>query len=97
MNFVFHPEAELEFMDAIAYYENSSIGLGIDFSLSIHAGIVSICAFPEAWPFFHGGIKRYLVNRFPYGILYQFKNETVQIIAVMHLHREPGYWKERSF
>ncbi len=65
MNFVFHPEAESEFMEVIAYYENCRIGLGLDFSLAIHSGIVSLCEYPDAWPVFHGTIRRCLINRFP--------------------------------
>jgi len=38
-------------------------------------------------------IRRCLVHRFPYGIIYAIENDTIYIAAVMHLRREPGYWE----
>jgi len=40
--------------------------------------------------------RRSLVNRFPFGILYSVQNDQIYILAVMHLHKEPGYWKKRK-
>jgi hypothetical protein len=34
-----------------------------------------------------------VLNRFPYAILYRIASDEVQIVAVMHLHRRPGYWR----
>jgi hypothetical protein len=36
------------------------------------------------------------MKRFPYGVIYQTTNEEIFIIAVMHLNREPNYWKTRE-
>lgn len=47
---------------------------------------------PEVEP----GIRRLLFReRFPYSIMYVVRERRVVIVAVMHQHREPGYWKER--
>jgi len=47
---------------------------------------------PEVEP----GIRRVLFReRFPYSIMYVVRERRVVIVAVMHQHREPGYWKER--
>lgn len=35
------------------------------------------------------------IIRFPYGIIYRLKEDQIEIIAIMHLHRRPGYWKMR--
>jgi len=43
-----------------------------------------------------GDIRRALVHRFPYGILYVPEQNQILIIAVMHLHRQPGYWQDRT-
>ena len=50
---------------------------------------------PESGPVTLGSIRRRLVRRFPYAILYTIEADHILIIAVMHGHREPGYWKDR--
>ena len=95
MSFSFHPEAEIELNGTIDYYEDIESGLGYDFALEVHAAIKRAIDFPKAWPVLDEGIRRSLVNRFPYGILYSEEQEEIFIVAVMNLHREPGYWKKR--
>lgn len=95
MNFAFHPEAEAEFLEAIAYYEERAPGLGLDFSAEVRAGIQRILAFPHAWQVLEGEIRRALVHRFPYGVLYAVEEGRIWIVAVMNLHRQPVYWRER--
>lgn len=65
MIFEFHPEAEAEFLEAIAYYEARAPGLGLDFSAEVRAAIQRILAFPRAWQVLEGEIRRVLVHRFP--------------------------------
>lgn len=50
------------------------------------------------WPFIEGGVRRCLVRRFPYRIVYHHdeSNAELLILAVMHLHREPYYWVHRN-
>jgi len=91
----FHPKAELEFIHAIEYYEDKEKGLGYDFALEIYSTIQRILAQPTAWAVIEENIRRSLVKRFPFGILYSHTEEEIFIVAVMHLNREPDYWKER--
>lgn len=70
MNYSFHPEAEKEFVEAIDYFEELEIGLGYDFAVEVYFAIERAVAFPKAWPVLDGSIRRCLVSRFPYGILY---------------------------
>ena len=95
MSFFFHPEAEKEFNEAIDYYEDIEPGLGYDFALEIHSTITRSVDFPKAWAILEGDVRRSLVRRFPYGILYSEEKDGIFILAVMHLHRKPGYWKHR--
>ena len=75
MTFSFHPEAETEFNDAIDYYEEKERGLGYDFAVEVYATIQRITAFPEAWPVLKNDVRRSLVRRFPYGVLYSEQDE----------------------
>jgi hypothetical protein len=95
MTYSFHPEAENEFVDAINYYEECEGGLGEDFSIEVYATIRNIVAFPTAWPVIDEPVRRCLTNRFPFGILYSINQDIIFILAVMHLHRHPDYWKKR--
>ena len=95
MNFAFHPEADEEFIEAAAYYEGCAPGLGIDFAREIHTAIRNAVEYPTLWPEIEDEVHRCLVHRFPYGVLYSIEPEGLFILAVMHLHREPDYWKHR--
>lgn len=96
MTFAFHPEAEEELYQAIDYYERCEQGLGYDFAVELFACIQNIVGHPAAWPALGKDVRRCLVHRFPYGVLYCVESGEVFILAVMPLRRHPGYWKERS-
>jgi toxin ParE1/3/4 len=49
---------------------------------------------PSPWTELEPGIRRVLTQRFPYGVLYPSEDSGAFILAVMHLSREPGYWKD---
>jgi len=95
MTFSFHPEAEQEFLKAIDYYEDKQSGLGQDFAIEIYSTVERVLAYPDAWPNIERDIKRSLVRRFPYGVLYSKIETEIIIVAIMHLNREPDYWMTR--
>jgi len=95
MTFSFHPEAETEFFRAIDHYERDKRGLGYDFSIEVYSAIQKIIAYPLAWPVLEGEVRRCFTKRFPFAILYVVERDGIFILAVMHLHRAPGYWKNR--
>lgn len=95
MRFHFHPLAEAEFDEAIRHYEECEPGLGLDLAEEVYSAIRRICAYPQAWSSMSRNTRRCLVNRFPFGVIFQVKAEEVRIIAVANLHRRPGYWMNR--
>ena len=96
MSFAFHPEAEAEFHQATEYYEEIEPELGYDFAIEVYSTIQRSVALPKTWPVVEGEIRRSLVRRFPYGVLYSEEYDGIYIVAVMHLHRDPDYWKHRK-
>ncbi len=96
MSFAFHPEAEAELNEAIEYYEDIEPGLGYDFAMEVYYAIQRAVSLPKAWPVIDGDVRRSLVSRFPYGVLYSEEYEGIYIVAVMPLHRHPDYWKHRK-
>jgi toxin ParE1/3/4 len=95
MSFSFHPEAETEFLEAIEYYEERERGLGYDFSIEVFRTIQNIVTYPTAWSVIEKDVRRCLVYRFPYGVVYSVEQDEIFILAVMHLRRHPDYWKKR--
>ena len=87
--------AEAEFTEAVAYYNQQLPGLGDEFATEVKAAFARLATFPGAWPVFSARSRRCLVNRFPYGVLYQVRQDTLLVLAIMHLHRDPRRWDER--
>jgi len=95
MSFYLHPDAEAELLAAIAYYEEIRTDLGHDFAVEVYSAIQRAVSMPESWALIDANIRRSLVSRFPYGVLYSEVNDKIYILAVMNLHRNPDYWKSR--
>jgi len=95
MSYEFHPEALEEYQDAARYYEACQLGLGQRFIDAVEHAIQRITETPEQWKPLEKDVRRYLTRVFPYAILYSIEPGYILIMAVMHCHREPGYWKNR--
>jgi toxin ParE1/3/4 len=95
MTFEFHPDARIEFIEAVAFYEESREGLGLRLSREVYATINRIIGGPTAWPRISENTRRCFTRRFPYGVVYEIREDDILIIAVAHQSRKPGYWKER--
>jgi len=91
----FHPEAESEMVDAAAWYEAQQRGLGKRLIASVEDAVNRIRLNPELYQVIDEDIRRCLTATFPFGVLFRNRPEAVEILAVMHLRREPGYWAGR--
>ena len=89
----FHTDAAEEMHAVAAYYEARERGLGDQCLDEVEEGLQRIQQFPRLWPIYDGEYQRYLLRRFPFGLIYRVDPEQLFIIAVAHLHRRPGYWK----
>jgi plasmid stabilization system protein ParE len=92
---IYDPLAKLEIKEAAAFYENYRQGLGRAFLETIEKAIQRVRENPLQNRRIAGRFRRRLVNRFPYGVIYSIEVDHVFIVAVMHLKREPNYWKQR--
>jgi hypothetical protein len=95
VKFYFHPRADNELDEAVQYYENCQGGLGLEFAEEVYAAIGRISEYPDAWAEISMHTRRCLLNRFPYGVIFQVKSGMLRIIAVANLHRRSGYWRDR--
>ena len=95
MQIVFLPAAEQEMIEAALYYQSQASKLGESFLYEVKRAIKSIVESPNMWPVLEGTLRRRLLKRFPFGVLYKIEPEAIIIIAIAHLKRKPGYWKDR--
>lgn len=91
----FHPEALIEFEDAVRYYEGRQVGLGRQYASAVELAIAGILETPLAWPTLEKDVRRRLTRVFPYAILYSVEPSAVFVLAIMHCHRKPAYWHAR--
>lgn len=96
MNVRLHPEAERELRQAVEYYEDAQRGFGHEFASEVTQTFGRIAGFPYAWSMIDPDIRRAIVNRFPYAVIYAIRGNTIFVLAIAHFRRKPGYWKERS-
>ena len=87
--------AREEFKDAVKYYELEYPGLGDQFKQDVKKSTQRILEFPKASSIERGEIRKYLLHRFPYKLLYSIEDDHILIIAVAHQHRKPEYWVDR--
>jgi toxin ParE1/3/4 len=91
----YHPEAKSEMQESASWYDDKVDDLGLDFLLEVKNAESHIVQNPELWPNYEAGTRRYIMQRFPFAVIYLTSEEKVQIIAVAHCKRKPGYWKDR--
>lgn len=95
MRLTYHPEAEAELAAAARFYERKVPGLGTRFRGEVDAAVPRILETPDRWRVLEHGIRRFLMRRFPYSILYRIEGEVVRILVVKHHRRHPDFWKGR--
>ena len=93
----FHPEADEEMVEAAVWYEAQQEDLGKRFLTAVQDALNRIELNPELYPFVEGDVHRCLTKTFPFGILFRIRPHIIAIMAVMHLRRDPDYWKTRRF
>ena len=96
MKYVFHSEAAKELDESFHYYESEYAGRGYRFVRKVEECARRICRYPELGAEELPNIRRMVVDRFPYKIIYMLHNAEIIILAIAHSHRMPVYWKKRA-
>lgn len=94
-NLEFHPEAQAEFIGAARYFEAEAENLGVDFVDFVQRASLRLVEFPESGRRAGRRLRRVVVPRFLYVLLYRVERERIFIVAVAHPRRRPGYWRSR--
>jgi len=90
-----HPAALLELKSAVAWYLERNQTAALNFVAELDRAIDLVVASPRRWPRSTYRTHKFVIRRFPFAIIYREKETFVQVLAVAHGHRRPGYWKDR--
>lgn len=98
MNRWFHPEFETDLIAAARHYQAERPALGAEFLNAAEQVVEEIVRSPERWPVRVGGVRRFLVERFPYIIRYRISaaGDTVQFLSILHGARHPDTGSKRA-
>ena len=96
MKLRWHEQARAEADAAADFYKDKQPSLAIRYLDSLEDALHRIQRYPQAYRQVEQNLRKCRVTHFPYGIIYRVQADFVEIIAVMHLRREPGYWRKRG-
>jgi hypothetical protein len=96
----FAPEVWGELAEAALWYEGRQKGLGADLLAEIEATLPLLGDRPRSFPRLLDvaptlEVRRALLARFPYALVFLVRSEEVRVLAVAHAKRRPGYWLSR--
>jgi len=86
--------AQADILEVALWYESRRPGLGSEFTLRFDALVERIAQTPLQFPEVGNGVRRALLQRFPYAIYFIVTASPI-VVAVLHQHRHPDTWKER--
>ncbi len=89
-------EAKDELTAGVSFYDSEYPGLGQEFAIEVRRLCRLIAGSPVAGIELRPGVRRRILRRFPYSILYTSNTGDVLILAVAHQSRQPGYWIHRA-
>jgi len=93
--FIVRPLAEADIEDAARWYDDERAGLVDRFLVDVNRTFVRIRERPLQFPAVSGEVRRALLHTFPYAVYFRASDETVIVLAVLHLGRNPQVWRAR--
>jgi toxin ParE1/3/4 len=95
VNGLLHSVADEELAEAVHYYTEIDASLGLRFYHEMERLIRDVCIHPDLFRQFDPPARRHFSSEFPYAVIYLIKPDYVWIVGIMHMKRQPGYWRER--
>lgn len=96
MRIWFHPAAEVEHLDHVAYYESRQTELGAGYLAEFETVLAAMEDGPKRFPLVGtASVRRVYLRRFPITVLFRESGGGLQILAVAHKRRRPNYWVTR--
>jgi plasmid stabilization system protein ParE len=95
MRIEFHPAAQAEVEQALAWYEERSVLAASGFLRELSDVLQRAAEAPERYPRGYAGTRRITLDRFPFMVFYRVQPTLFMVVAVAHQKRKPGYWAVR--
>jgi plasmid stabilization system protein ParE len=95
MRICFHELAKYDLDDAIEWYDLQLPGLGDRFKNALRQTVDKIGGHPFWFPHEEDGIYKAYIPKFPYKVLFTIDADGINVWAIAHMHRKPGYWQNR--
>jgi plasmid stabilization system protein ParE len=91
----FHPLADEEFLSATDWYLAHSESAAAGFVREIEHAIQRVADAPERYPMTLSGRRRFVLMNYPFDLVYRVRRKEIEVIAIAHHSRTPGYWRSR--
>ena len=92
---ILHSEAEAEILGALAWYQERSLLAARAFVQELTHVVRLAAQSPGTWPIDVGDTRRVVFPRFPFNLIFRVRGEALEIVALPHQRRRPGYWDDR--
>ena len=90
-----HEEALAEAEAAYDWYATQNPAAAEGFIHELDQAIEQIGRLPNLAGRYVSGTRRYVMRRFPFTVIYREQATIIEVVAIAHGRRKPGYWKER--
>jgi toxin ParE1/3/4 len=95
MQLIILSDAEKELQDTVDYYNDQLPGLGDQFYYEVLKAFDLILRFPSGWAKTGENIRKFILKRFPYLVLYVVHEQEIVVNAIAHQHRHPDFYTKR--
>jgi toxin ParE1/3/4 len=92
----FLPEADIDYREALVWYEARSTQAAIGFEAAFGVGLTQIAEAPERWTRCDESHRFYSLRRYPFSIVYRIETDMILVVAVAHARRSGTFWKGRG-
>ena len=93
---ILRPAARADLLAARDWYEQQRPGLGETFAEAVDVIFRRIEEMPESFAATFRDVRRAKLRKFPYVVYYRVLAERIEVIAVLHGHRDPRIWQYRA-
>jgi plasmid stabilization system protein ParE len=94
---IFHPLAQKELADVISYYQIRNKEIAVEFLNTVESSTNLLVRYPEIGSKVRGSIRRFIIPKFSYSLLYRLTdNQQIYILALAHHKQKPDYWSSRK-